>query len=65
LNGKGFSNRRGGRGDQICVTRVIVPKKMNDRQRELLREFATLDNEHLEEQPRGFFDKLKDALGVD
>ncbi len=65
LNGKGFSNRRGGRGDQICVTRVVVPKKMNDRQRELLREFATLDNEHLEEQPRGFFDKLKDALGVD
>ncbi len=65
VTGKGFENRRGGHGDQICVTRVVVPKKMNDRQRELLREFATFDNEHLEEQPRGFFGKIKDVLGVD
>lgn len=65
LSSKGFLNRRGTKGDQICVTRVVVPKKLNDRQRELLREFATLDNELIEEHPRGFFDKLKDALGVD
>ena len=65
LNGKGFSNRRGSSGDQICVARVVVPKKLNERQKELLREFATLDNEHLEEHPRGFFNKIKDVLGVD
>ena len=65
LNDKGFSNRRGANGDQICVARVVVPKKLNERQKELLREFATLDNEHLEEHPRGFFNKIKDVLGVD
>ncbi len=65
IPGKGFPNRYGARGDQICIARVIVPKKLTERQRELLREFASLNDEHLEEQPRGFFDKLKDALGVD
>lgn len=64
-SGKGFSNRRGRTGDQICIARVMVPRKMNERQRELLREFASLDNEHVDEHPRGFFNKLKDALGVD
>ena len=65
LNDKGFSNRRGAHGDQICVARVVVPKKLTERQKELLREFATLENEHLEEHPRGIFDKIKDVLGVD
>ncbi|RYG68091.1 molecular chaperone DnaJ [bacterium] len=65
VSGKGFTSRGGYRGDQVCVTRVVVPKKLNDRQKELLREFAEIENEHLEEQPRGFFDKLKDAFGLD
>lgn len=64
---KGFPLDRGGvrRGDQICIARVITPKKLSERQKELLRELATLSDEHLDEQPRGFFDRLKDALGVD
>lgn len=65
LAGKGFTARGGYRGDQICVARVVVPKKLTDRQKELLREFAELENEHVEEHPRGFFDKLKDAFGLD
>ncbi len=62
---KGFPDRNGRRGDQICVARIVVPKKLDDRQKELLREFASLSDEHVEEQPRGFFDKLKDAFGID
>lgn len=65
LSGKGFPNRRGRSGDQICVARVMVPRKMNERQRELMREFASLDNERVEEHPRGFFNRLKDVLGVE
>lgn len=65
VSGKGFTARGGYRGDQICVARVVVPKKLTDRQKELLREFAEIENEQLEEQPRGFFDKLKDAFGLD
>lgn len=67
IYGKGFPRQRGGerRGDQICITRVVTPIKLNERQKELFRELADLSDEHLDEQPRGFFDKLKDALGVD
>ncbi len=65
VSGKGFTTRGGYRGDQICVARVVVPKKLSERQKELLREFASIEKEHLEEQPRGFFDKLKDAFGLD
>jgi molecular chaperone DnaJ len=67
ISNKGFPRSRGGerRGDQICIARVITPTKLSERQKELFRELAELSHEHLDEQPRGFFDKLKDALGVD
>jgi molecular chaperone DnaJ len=67
IAGRGFPRQRGGerRGDQICIARVVTPTRLNERQKELFRELAELSDEHLEEQPRGFFDKLKDALGVD
>lgn len=65
VNGKGFPTRYGTRGDQICVARVVVPTKLQERQKELLREFAEISDQHPEEHPRGFFDKLKDVFGVD
>ncbi|HEX8464378.1 MAG TPA: molecular chaperone DnaJ [Abditibacterium sp.] len=65
ISGKGFTTRGGYRGDQICVAQVVVPKKLTDRQKELLREFAEIEHEQIEEQPRGFFNKLKDVFGVD
>ncbi len=65
VSGKGFTTRGGYRGDQVCVARVVVPKKLSERQKELLREFSAIEKEHLEEQPRGFFNKLRDAFGLD
>ncbi len=65
LSGKGFTTRGGYRGDQVCVARIVVPKKLTDRQRELLRELAEIENEQIEEHPRGFLDRLKDAFGLD
>ncbi|HVF09561.1 MAG TPA: molecular chaperone DnaJ [Abditibacteriaceae bacterium] len=62
IAGKGFLNRAGQRGDQICITRVMVPTHLTERQKELLREFADIADEHPEEQPRGFFDKLKEVI---
>jgi len=59
---KGFPNRYGQRGDQICIARVTTPTKLTDRQKELLREFAEESQEFPEEHPRGFFDKLKDVF---
>jgi len=65
LSGKGFTARGGYRGEQICMARVTVPKKLSERQRELLREFAEISAEQVEEHPRGFFHKLKDAFGIE
>jgi len=65
LRDRGFPTLHGGRGDQICVARLTVPKKMSERQKELLREFAELSDHTPEEVPRGFFDRVKDVLGVD
>jgi len=65
VSGKGFTTRGGYRGDQICVARVVVPKKLSERQKELLREFAEIENQHVEEHPRGFFGRIKDAIGFD
>lgn len=65
LTGKGFTTRGGHRGDQICVARVVVPKKLTDRQRELLREWAEIEKEHPQEQPRGLFNRIKDVIGID
>jgi molecular chaperone DnaJ len=62
LPDRGFPTRYGRRGDQICVARVLIPTKLQERQKDLLREFAEISDQHPEEHPRGFFDKLKEAI---
>jgi molecular chaperone DnaJ len=49
LRGKGMpSLRRGRRGDQRVVVNVVVPRKLNAEQRDLLERFAaTLDEDNL------------------
>lgn len=63
--GKGFPDRYGRRGDQICVARIAVPRSLDERQKELLREFAEISHERPDEHPRGFFHKIKDAFGME
>ncbi len=65
LKDKGIPHLRGhGRGDQHIRIKVVTPKKLNDRQRELLREFARLGGEDVNPEEKGFFKKVKDAFGV-
>lgn len=66
LRGKGVPFLRGnGRGDQVVVTRIDVPTRLNERQRELLQELAQEfgttpgGGEH---EDGGFFSKLRDAF---
>jgi DnaJ-class molecular chaperone len=40
LRGKGAHRDDGGRGDQYVVIRIVVPPEVDDRAKELLREFA-------------------------
>lgn len=67
LREKGVPDLRGGtRGDQIVTVRVVTPTELTDEQRDLIRRLGeTLTTPDLQEtQRRGFFDKIKDALGV-
>ena len=56
--------RSGRRGDQLCVVRVVVPSRLDHRERELYEELATLGGRQGKpaEVRRGFFDHLRDAF---
>ena len=45
---------------------VVVPKKLTDDQRELFEALAASLGSEVQQHPnnRGFFDRVKDALGV-
>ncbi|MFH1486309.1 MAG: molecular chaperone DnaJ [Chloroflexota bacterium] len=65
IKGKGVPHLRGGgRGDQLVRIRVVTPHTLDVRQKRLFQELArTLPKPPLSSQEKGFFDKLKDALG--
>ena len=63
LRSKGIPHLRGGgRGDQLVRVRLEVPKKLTDRQRELLEELAEESGDDTHPQHRGFFDKVKELF---
>jgi molecular chaperone DnaJ len=65
LRGKGMpSLRRGRRGDQRVVVNVMIPRKLNAEQRELLERFsATLGDENLREDgDESLFARVRRAL---
>ena len=64
LRGKGAPKLRGnGNGDQQVKVKLITPKNLNEEQKEALRAYAKASG-HVtnEQQPEGFFDKMKDAF---
>jgi molecular chaperone DnaJ len=64
LRDKGIPHLRGmGRGDQYVVVKVKTPVELSARERELYEELARLSNEHGPSE-RGFFDRVKDTLGI-
>ena len=64
LRGKGiFKIGTQQRGNQYVKITVEIPKKMNDKQRNLLLEYAKLDGENIEKLgEKGIFDKIKNAF---
>ena len=65
IKGKGIPNIRGnGRGDLYLKVNIEVPKKLNEKQKAVLREFAAISGDEDYEQRKSFFDKMKDALGI-
>lgn len=65
LKNKGVPHLRGnGRGDQYIKVDIDVPTKLNDKQKELLKQFAAISGDEVHQKKRGFFNKMKDALGM-
>ncbi|RBW70497.1 molecular chaperone DnaJ [Bacillus taeanensis] len=66
LRGKGVPNVRGyGQGDQHVTVKVVTPKNLTEKQKDLLREFAQISGTHPEEQHENFFAKVKRAFKGD
>jgi molecular chaperone DnaJ len=66
LKGKGLPDVRSYRtGDELVQIVIEVPKKLTDRQKQLLREFAHSEDARLTQQRKGFFDKLKEMITGD
>lgn len=65
LRNRGVSHLRGsGRGNQYITVKVLVPRRLNDKQRELLRELdGEITGKDYSEERKTFFDKMKDAFG--
>lgn len=56
--------RRNGRGDQLVIVQVAIPTRLTDEQKQLFKELGqTLGKEVIPQTEKGFFDKIKEALG--
>jgi len=63
LRGRGMPILQGfGRGDQRILVNVLVPQRLNDEQRRLLREFEEHADDRTYEKSEGLFGKLKSAF---
>ncbi|MDF9409291.1 MAG: Chaperone protein DnaJ [Pelotomaculum sp. PtaB.Bin013] len=64
MKGKGIPHINGyGQGDQHVRVKVITPIKLNDKQKDLLKEFNRIDSErHHASGDKSFFEKMKDAF---
>lgn len=63
LKNKGITHLRGGgKGSQYVRVIIDTPKKINEKQRKILLEFAKESGEHIDPQKKGIIDKMKDAF---
>ncbi len=64
MRGKGVPHLRGnGRGDQMVVVNVEVPKNLTSEQRQLMEKLAESLGSEVRPAERGFLDWLKETLG--
>jgi len=54
--------RKNSRGNFYVTVSVVVPQKLNEKQKNLLKEFAAISGEEIHTYGKGFFDKVKEAI---
>lgn len=64
LRGKGIPHLQGhGRGDQVVRVEVMIPSRLTEKQKDLLRQFEEMErDEQYHSRDKGFFGKVKDAF---
>jgi molecular chaperone DnaJ len=66
LKNKGLPDLRSTRtGDELVQILIEIPRKLSEKQKQLLREFAATEDDKVLPQRKGFFDKLKEVLTGD
>ena len=64
MRGQGIQSLRGGaKGDLFVTVSVEIPKRLTDKQKEILRQFDGTVTGQEYEQKKSFFDRVKDAFG--
>jgi molecular chaperone DnaJ len=64
MKGKGVPRlRSNGRGDQLVIINVEIPKRMNNEQRQLFEKLAKSMGSEVRPQERGILEWLKETLG--
>ncbi|MFW6264817.1 MAG: molecular chaperone DnaJ [Bacillota bacterium] len=65
LKNKGIAHLNGyGRGDQYITVKVVIPKSLNGKQKELLMKFAEESGDEINPEQKGWLKKVRDVLGV-
>lgn len=66
LRNRGISHLRSNtRGDLYVKVNIEVPKRLNEKQRELIRQFEEITQDlQYNDERKSFFEKMKDAFGV-
>lgn len=63
IEGEGLPNLRSGRrGDLVVIIQLVVPRKLNESQRELLAEYAKSEKLEVKAQSPSLWAKIKDAV---
>jgi molecular chaperone DnaJ len=66
LRGQGMPDPHGGaRGDLLVQMKVEVPKKLNKKYEDLLRQLAELEEKHVSANQKSFFDSVKEFFTGD
>jgi len=66
VKGQGLPDLRSGRrGSLLTQVLIEIPKKLNEKQKKLLREFAETEDHTVLPESKGFFEKLKDHFAGD
>jgi molecular chaperone DnaJ len=64
MRGKGIPHlNRNGRGDQLVIVSVDIPRSLDEEQQGLLEQLANTLGTEVKVQERSFLDSLKDLLG--